>query len=181
MKLKIDKSIYLNLIEDEDAIPLFELASRNRLFLEKWLPWLDDMDSLLFIQNFIRASKLKHKNGLEHAFVIFFEKEMVGRIGLYKIDPFNRIAELGYWISEDFEGKGIMTKSAERLLTFAFSELNVNRVEIRCGEHNLSSQKIPKRLGFVQEGLLREAELIRGKYINHILYSKLKSEYLRQD
>lgn len=177
MKLKIDGDIFLNLIDDADALPLFELASRNRLFLEKWLPWLDDMNSLLFIQNFVKASKLKNKIGLEYAFVIVFEKEIVGWIGLYKIDPLNGIGEMGYWISEDFEGKGIVTKSAEQLLKFAFADLNLNRVEIRCGFHNHSSQKIPERLGFAGEGVLREAELIKGKYIDHVLYSKLRSEY----
>lgn len=51
---------------------------------------------------------------------------MVGRIGIYRIDSKNKIAELGYWIAEDFAGKGIITKSCAALTSYCFKNLSFN-------------------------------------------------------
>ena len=102
---------------------------------------------------------------------------MVGRVGVYKLDQQNKIGEIGYWLAEHVQGKGIVTSSCKLLINFCFTELKLNRIEIKCGTENLKSQQIPERLNFTKEGIIRQGELLYDKYIDLNLYSLLKQDY----
>ena len=134
------------------------------------------MQTVEFIQNFIKGSIQRNLDGIEYAFVIIEDNKVVGRIGIYKIDNQNKIGELGYWIGQNMQGKGIVTKSCKGLIDFCFKGMNLNRVEIKCGTENIKSQTIPQRLNFVKEGVLRQAELVHGKFIDLYMYSLCKND-----
>jgi ribosomal-protein-serine acetyltransferase len=70
-----------------------------------------------------------------------------------------------------------MTKACELLVQHAFGTLSLNRVEIRCATENFKSQAIPERLKFKQEGILRKAELLYGKYVDHVVYSLIDDDW----
>ena len=90
----------------------------------------------------------------------------------------NRSTSIGYWLGERYRGSGVMTKSCKAFVEYAFRELNINRVEIRCAEKNLRSRAIPERLGFVNEGMIREAEWLYDHYVDHVVYGILAREWL---
>lgn len=177
MTLFIDQDTSLELLHERHAQELYEVARTNRAHLRQWLPWLDSMDSPAFMRDFVRGSVARNKSGAEYAFVILFRGKIIGRVGVYKIEGHNRVGELGYWISKDFEGKGIVSLAVQRIIECCFLTLRLNRIEIRCATKNLRSQRIPLRLGFVREGILREAERIGEVYVDHVLFSLLKREY----
>jgi ribosomal-protein-serine acetyltransferase len=60
---------------------------------------------------------------------------------------------------------------------YAFSGLKLNRVEIACATENKKSQAIPKRLGFTEEGIARQAEWLYDHYVDHIVYGLLASDW----
>lgn len=176
MTLQIDDQIKLELVDVQHAEVLYELAVDNRTHIEQWMQWIRNMHSVDFMHNFIKYTKERNANGLEYAYIILFNNIVVGRIGLYKIDAQNKIGEIGYWISEDYQGYGIITKACEGLISFAFKELLLNRIEIKCGTENYKSQGIPERLNFKLEGVLKEAELVNGTFIDLNLYALLKNK-----
>ena len=102
--------------------------------------------------------------------------KVIGRIGVYKIDSKSQIGEIGYWLAECEQGKGIVFKCCQALIAFCFSHLNLNRIEIRCGSRNLKSRQVPERLNFSFEGILRQGEFLYDKFIDLCLYSLLKEE-----
>jgi len=63
------------------------------------------------------------------------------------------------------------------LVGYAFDVWKLNRLEIRAGTENYRSQRVPERLGFVNEGVVRDAERINGRYVDHVLYSVLAREW----
>jgi ribosomal-protein-serine acetyltransferase len=71
----------------------------------------------------------------------------------------------------------LITKSCRALIDYAFNELNLNRVEIRCGVGNIKSRKIPEKLGFREEGTIREAEWLHDRFIDLVIYGMLSSEW----
>ena len=148
MTIKVDDSISLELVNEQYAEPIFNLVIANRLQLREWLPWVDSMQSIEFIKNFIHGSIKRNTDNIEYAFVIILNNNVVGRIGIYQIDHQNKIAALGYWLDATVQGKGIVTKSCAALINFCFNNLNLNRIEIKCGTGNLKSQTIPEKLNF---------------------------------
>ncbi len=177
MEINIDENIKLELINDTHSQAVFEIANESRNYLREWLIWVDDMQSVEFIENYIKGSKQRNSDGIEFAFVIIENQKVVGRMGIYRINTINRIGEIGYWLAENKQGKGIVTKCCKGLINFCFNELHLNRVEIICGTENYKSQVIPERLGFTKEGIIRQGALVHNKFINLCLFSFLKSEH----
>lgn len=86
-------------------------------------------------------------------------KTFIGSSGLHRIKWEVPSFEIGYWICQEFEGQGFITESTNALTRYAFEVLNAKRVEIRCDADNARSLAVMKRLGFTQEGILRNDNL----------------------
>ncbi len=178
MTIIVDDLISLEKLEAEHAAEIFDMASRNKLYLREFLPWIDHADSIQFFENFISDSLSRYILEIEYPFVIKYENIIIGRIGLYNVDQKNKIAEIGYWIDEKMQGNGVISKSCKSIVDYAFSTLNLNRIEIKCAVENSRSNAIPERIGFSHEGILRQAGIIRGKFHDLHLYSICKSDII---
>lgn len=176
MLIKIDEKIRIELIEEKHSQSIFDMVNNNRAHLRPWLPFVDRMQTVEFTKNFVKGTMQRNQDGEEWAFVVFDENSMVGRVGVYKIDKQNKIGEIGYWIVENAQGKGIITKSCKALVDLCFGELQLNRIEIKCGAENFKSQAIPERLNFTHEGVSRQAEWLYDKFIDLNVYSLLKAD-----
>lgn len=173
----IDQETYIKILEPEDHTQLFELVDKNRTYLRKWLPWLDHStkpeDSLDFI-----TMALENFNGNKSFQAgIFYKNNLAGAIGLHEIDWDKEEASIGYWLGEDYQGLGLMTKACIPVLKYAFEELNLKNIEIRCATENDKSNSIPLRLGFRKIDLKKDAENLYGKVVDHFIYQISKEEY----
>lgn len=176
MTINIDDKIRIELIEEKHTQSIFDMVNENRNHLRPWLPFVDRMQTVDFAKNFVNGTIQRDKDSIEHAFVIFNNNKMVGRIGVYKIDNQNSIGEIVYWIIENSQGKGIITKSCKALIDFCYNELQLNRIEIKCGTENFKTKIIPQRLNFTHEGVIRQGELLYDKFIDLNLYLLLKTD-----
>ncbi len=178
MIIKVDDTIIAELIDDKHAAPVFSLINNNRQYLREWLPWVDNMRSIDNFKNYILKCKKESEQGSDFGYVIIYNGTVGGRIGIHNIDQQNKIASIGYWLTEDFAGKGIITKCCKTIIDYAFDILNVNRMEIKCGTQNLKSKAIPVRLNFKQEGIIRQGEFVNNTFIDDLfIFSMLKSEW----
>lgn len=177
--LKVDQEIELQLFQLQDSQKLFELVNNNRDHLLTWLPWVENMDSPFQYEAIIPIwlQQFAENNGFNAG--ILYHGDLVGSIGLHQIDWHNRQTSIGYYLAKNAEGHGIMTRSVQALLNYAFNDLGLNRVEIRCGEKNSKSRAIPERLGFFREGKIRDGELLSTGYHDLILYSMLAREWIQ--
>src|SRR5215203_5966328 len=114
--IPVDKDILLKLPSLKNAPKLFALIDHNRKFLREYLYWVDHNltieDSEIFIQN----NRELFKKGLGYSLCIFYQGKIVGTIGFNYIDKIDCKAEMGYWLSEDQQGKGIMHRSCQALM-----------------------------------------------------------------
>lgn len=173
----IDDELALALREEQHAEELFALIDRNRAYLREWLPFLDNVKSVEDGRNFIRSSLEAFARRSGVALDIWFQGRLVGGIGLNQIDWYNKSAEIGYWIGEDCQGKGLVTRACRALLDYAFDDLGLNRVVIRAATGNLKSRAIPERLGFTREGIERQAHWLYDRFIDMVVYSMLADEW----
>jgi ribosomal-protein-serine acetyltransferase len=178
VKLSVAECVELRQIDEDDARDLTDVIDRNRPYLKQWLPWLDNSAGIRDTARFIGRSleQAWDNNGL--TFGILFKGKLAGIIGQHYVDEINRRTELGYWLDADHQGHGIVTRSAARLTDFAFKEQHCNRVIIHCAVGNTKSRAVPERLGFVQEGILREAEWLYDHYVDLVIYSMLQANWI---
>lgn len=177
MEIKIDETLRIELINENHSKAIFKMVHENRNHLRQWLPFVDRMENVEFAENFVRGTMHRNKDGIEYAFVILENENVVGRIGVYKIDPQNKIGEIGYWLVESGQGKGIITRTCKSLMDFCFSDLELNRIEIKCATENYKSKTIPEKLNFTREGVIRQGELINDKFFDLNLYSFIKADH----
>lgn len=99
--------------------------------------------------------------------------ELIGAIGLLP-DPkrsYKEAMTLGYWLDEDHWGKGYMTEAVNCILHYVFEKLPVEIITATCYPHNLQSQRVLIKNGFIYEGTLHAAEKIyNGKIFDHLCY-----------
>jgi len=158
-----------------DAAEMFALIEQNRQYLRRWLPFVDHTLQVADSEEFLAVVE-------EHAdrnpvYMIRFHGKLVGLVGFKDTDYDNLRTEIGYWLAEGYQRKGIMTACVRTLVNFAFDEMGLNRVQIRCAVENVPSKNIPRRLGFTKEGVERNGELLSNDVFTDLeIYSYLKSD-----
>ncbi len=106
VKIKVDNTLEMVLIDYHHAEILYQLVKVNRLHLREWLPWVDHMRSVEDFRKYINVSKQRYANHTEMGYVILKDRIMIGRLGLYNIDVINKNASIGYWLDKNWEGPG---------------------------------------------------------------------------
>ncbi|MCI1857752.1 MAG: GNAT family N-acetyltransferase [Sporolactobacillus sp.] len=174
---KIDDELSLKLIDLSDAEPIFKLTEASRPYLREWLPWPDETKTVGDSRGFILEAQRGYSENRNLTTVVLFRGKIIGVIAFNTLDWTNKKTDIGYWLGENFQGHGLMTRAARALTDYGFRGLGLHRVEIRAATGNRKSRAIPERLGFRQEGCLREAEWIHNHYVDHVVYSMLEQEW----
>jgi ribosomal-protein-serine acetyltransferase len=173
----INEKLSLKLPEVNDAEELFHLTDSSREYLREWLPWLDGTKTPEDTEEFIKFCLSSYAEQKSLTALILFEGKIAGTAGFNKVDWSNRTAYIGYWLGQDYQGHGIMTKTAKALTDYAFNELKLNKVEIRAAAKNRKSRSVPERLGFINEGRIRQAEKLYDQFVDHEVYGMLAEEW----
>ncbi len=177
LTIKIDDDTELRTFEEEDAEEVFAAVERNREYLREWLPWLDGNRSVEDTRVFIRQALVQQATDDGFQAGIWYRGKFAGVIGYHYIDRHDCKTEIGYWLDASLQGKGLMTKACKTMVSHAFHEYRLNRVEIHCATGNIRSRAIPERLGFTQEGILRETSWLYDHLVDHVVYGMLAREW----
>jgi ribosomal-protein-serine acetyltransferase len=169
--------VTLRLLEERDAAALFGLIDANRTRLRQWLPWVDNEQSPETTRRFLRSAQRQLEDNRGGQYAIAAHGQLAGVVGQHPIDWANRACNVGYWLGAAYEGRGLMTRACRVLVTYAFSEQGLRRVEIRAAPTNRRSRAIPERLGFRQEGVLRDADWLYDHYVDLVVYAMLADEW----
>ena len=175
--IRFDHEIVLEMLDHHHAPALLKLVKSSRPELKQWLPWVDRMQTVSDFERYISRCKLQHGDRTEFSYMIKVNEQPAGRIGIHYIDSQNKSGAIGYWIGKNFAGRGIITKACTALIDYCFNQLALNRVELKCARGNLKSAAVAERLGFIKEGVLRQAEWINGEPHDLNLYSMLKGDW----
>ncbi len=176
-KLIIDERQFLERLSRSHVELIFNAIDQNRKFLRKWLPFVDFTHKIVDTERFVRSILEKPTSSRDEVYVIWHKHEFAGLIGFKDADRINDKIEIGYWLIEKMTGKGIATAAVRKMVNLAFRNMDMNRVQIRCGVGNVKSSAIPHRLGFKFEGIVRAGERHNHNYIDLEVFSFLKSEW----
>jgi len=173
---QLDEKFLLRPFLQKDAGSVYDVVQANYEHLRTFLHWVTPEFSKVTAREFVRRSQQNAKSLSGGNWGIFFGGSLAGIIGFVKIDWKSKNAEIGYWISKEFQGKGLITRATQTLILHAFDELNLNRIEIHCAKTNRRSRAVPERLGFKKEGTLRKSEWRHDRFHDMVIYGLLADD-----
>ncbi|WP_224270536.1 GNAT family N-acetyltransferase [Haloprofundus salinisoli] len=111
--------------------------------------------------------------------LVCVDDRAVGLCFFYDLDETNGNAELGYWITPEAQDRGYATDAARTLARYAFDERRLDKLTARVREPNAASVRVLEKLGFREEGVLREQEFVGGRRVDLRVFGLLASELER--
>jgi ribosomal-protein-serine acetyltransferase len=180
ISILIDDDLLLRSYQPDDAPELFRCVDASRQHLRPFLNWVDQTTQVEHSLQFIHMSIAQQHAGEGLALGIFLQQErrLIGGIGLHHWHRSEQRAQIGYWISKDCEGRGLMMRSAARLIDFGFRKLSLNKLEIHCLARNMRSLSLAQRLGFQLEGCIRQSyRSVAGSLEDVIVSGLLRGEW----
>lgn len=172
-RYQIDVDSEIRILEERHAETLLALIEQNR---ERHLE-IPQLFSLEEAREAIRRDLTLFAQNKGLGVGIWHRGDFAGSVRYHEIDWENRSTEFGYWLGSEFEGKGLITKVCEVMITHAFETLKLNRIVIICDTANPKSGAVAERLGFIKEGVLRQAEWLKDCFIDQFVYSLLADEW----
>ncbi len=142
-------------IEDAPAVSAAIHASAESL--REWMPWADPLPSLEQSTANLAEAIERTKQDLEYRLLLFDRSGgLIGSSGLHALDWRIPRAEIGYWIDRRHAGNGYASEAVEAITRYASTRMGIRRVEIIVSDRNRVSWRIPERVGYALEGILRE-------------------------
>ena len=169
-----------------DAVLMHNAMKASFKALKQWMPWAQGLASLrdteVYLSHGERIWSSPAHDGVEHPLQIMDASNQI-YYGATGIKPANLLIpsfEIGYWVNQPYQGKGLITEAMNALTHYLFQTLKAKRVEINCEENNIKSAKIAERLNFDLEGKLRNHRFnANGKILTHsLIYSCIDSKQL---
>lgn len=174
--IQVSEDIELYPLSVDDIFRIFNTLNDEREYMREWLPFVDATREVEDTGNYVNYVL----QTADKQFTICYQGKFVGLIGFKDTDTDNKKLEIGYWLSQHAQGKGIMFSSVSKLIEHVFVAMDMNRIQIKVAVENHKSRKIPEKLGFELEGIERDGELlVDNVYTDIAIYSLLKREYKR--
>lgn len=170
MELKGSR-ILVKILEDNDAEKLLDLELKNRDFFQTYTP-LRECDFYTLEGQLDRIRKNKEKKDLDelYSFGIYVieTEELIGNITLTEVlrGPLQS-CYIGYYLDKNYNGKGYMTEAVRLVVSYAFNELKLHRLEAGVMPHNIGSIKVLEKSGFHKEGIAKKNVKINGRWEDH--------------
>src|SRR5215472_411465 len=174
--LPVDGEVDLVLAEERHAETVARLIVRNQQRLARWEPWAEHPATVGALRSFIRGCLEGFAAGTQVQTYIRVGGLLVGSCGL-RINVTTRTGEVGYWLDAEYEGRGIAMRAARALVTEAFRERELVRMELRTAVDNVRSRALAERLGFVHEGTQRAAQVFSDRRVDMTLYAVMANDW----
>jgi ribosomal-protein-serine acetyltransferase len=174
---RIDEGLEFRLYEEADAEELFSVVDANRAHIRRWMIWPEQIRTVEDERAFVRANRERFakENGFNAG--IWQAGRLVGGVGFHYVNREHRKTEIGYWLAESAQGRGVMTRAVRAMVTHAFGHWKLHRVIVYAATENRRSRAVVERVGFTLEGTAREAEWLGDRFVDLALYSMLEHEW----
>ena len=166
----------LRLGDERDAEELYALIDRHRAYLARWLPWAEGQTPAA-TREFLATSRRQWEAGEALNTLIVVDGAIAGVVGVHAISRMHDTSSIGYWLAPGLQGRGLMTRAVAAYLDAAFGPWRLHRMELRAAVGNERSRAVAERLGFVEEGVARQAERIGERRLDLVVYSLLAPEW----
>ena len=181
LEIEVDKLITRKRYCDTPAETVYSVVRNNLDHLAPFMVWARPTYSADDYRTNVESARERWGESGEQGYGIFLNSEFSGAIGIRGFESPVRSVSIGYWLSKEVKGRGIMTRCVAALIRMAFETYTMNQVIIRAAPENTRSRAIPERLGFTQVGIERQMSMnASGEYLDLVGYSLLRAEWDEQ-
>jgi len=171
--LEVDEGVTLRPLRAEHAEAYAALIEDSRAELGRWMPWADHSHTPDDVRAFIaRVDERRAQVEAETTFAILVEGAPAGIVDMHEPSAIHDMASIGYWLGTRFTGRGIMTRSVGRFVTFVFKVHPIHRLELYAAVDNVRSRRVAERAGFAFEAILRDRLKFKEQYLDAALYAR---------
>ena len=169
----------LRILEKRHAAEFVAFVDNTRAFLAEWLGWTARVTDVASAEVFIQRGLDRFAADGLPWFGIWQDDVMAGGIIFFPVEVRIKSTEIGYWLGQDFIGRGLMTRAVQASLRYVFDEVGLNRVGLAADVANAASIAVAERIGFTKEGIKRDGWLTSNgdAYVDIVQYSMLKREW----
>jgi ribosomal-protein-alanine N-acetyltransferase len=172
--------LILRLPEMKDHLEWVRLRREGADYLRPWEPvWADDHFSKRAFTNRVYWARKSFEEG-KGLPLFLIRRDDEGLLGAVTLDNIRRgpaqAATLGYWTGQEHARRGYMSEAITALVHYAFTELDLSRIEAACLPENKASRGLLEKSGFKYEGVAQSYLQIAGRWRNHVLYSNLRAD-----
>jgi ribosomal-protein-serine acetyltransferase len=147
-RIQIEDNFWLCDAEQIDSAELFRLVEKNKAYLSSYLPWAKKFNSGKLSSNFIERSIQRKKDKLEDYYLLLQDDFIIGALSIKTENQPTGHGEAGYWISENYSGKGLTTKALKALIKHCFQKTRLSTLTIRTHQNNIASIRVAQKCGF---------------------------------
>lgn len=177
--LQLDNEITLVQPELYLAKDLFHLLDDNRQHIAEFLDFTDAVNDVKDEEIFIKRMIEEQAAGEGRLFLIYYKSQLAGTIDYHAVSKAHRKAEIGYWLTKELNGHGIMTRCVKGLCDFGFNTMELNKLTIIAQVENVGSNKVAQKAGFKLVAL-EEQEIYRNdEFVDINKYALLKRDYIK--
>lgn len=121
--------------------------------------------------------RFENNQGIRWGITLRSEDCVIGTCGFHGWAKNHCKIEIGYELTPEYWRQGIMTEVIPKIIEFGFNNLGLNRIEAFVEPENMGSRKVLEKVGFTEEGILKEHFYWRNRFVDNVLYALLKKEY----
>ena len=168
--------LLLRALTVDDADDMFAYARDPQV--ARYVSW-DVHPNTAFTRAYLRSVEEKYQKGPHYDWGVIYREtgHLIGTCGYVEVDTSNRRAEIGYALSRDFWGQGIITEAALEVIRYGFEELGLYRIEAICEVPNIGSARVMEKVGMRFEGIRRGFAVVKGLPRDMKSYAILLPDY----
>ncbi|MGH3416620.1 MAG: GNAT family N-acetyltransferase [Actinocrinis sp.] len=159
------------------AEEFLEHMGRARATVDPWIPWAQVSSNLASARKTLQRYADNQAKDQAYLYGIWLRGRLVGGVMFVHFDAESGVCEIGCWLEESAVGRGLVTIAARHLVTWAFAEREMTRIEWRTSPANTRSSNVARRLGMNLDGVLRKSWLHNGEYHDTEVWSLLADEW----
>lgn len=168
--IAIDDELKISLVHESFASTYSELVSTQTEYLSQWLAWPPYCQSEQDFRMFIQRVLHEYADGKSMTCAIIYQDNIVGNCSFNTINHDTKCVEVGYWLSQSQQGKGIMTRVVKKLIDIAFNDYGMEKVQLSAANENLPSRLVAERVGMSLEGIITNHEKVGDRILDHAVY-----------
>lgn len=170
----------LKLAEPGDSKMIYDLIDTSRENLRQWLTWVDLSNSSDITEKYLIENSTGDFYSGRMIFEIIVDNNFCGMIDLHNGNSELKSVDIGYWVGEKFQNRGIATSGCRKIIKMIFENYDIETIHIKCAEENIKSIAIPLKLHFELVDVNSEITIREDKH-RLFDYSLTKDKWMKSD